>query len=324
MLEHTGGHQGSDRVVTLGRRGFIASHLLRELERRACPVLALGRDAVDLTEAASVDKLSGLLRSTDIVVVDAALPPERGRDFRAFSQNLRMVEHLCEVFDKNPPAHVIYLSSDAVYDASKIPLDEDSTREPINLYALMHTAREMLLDSVLETRGVPLCILRPVNIFGHGDPHGSYGPNAFVNQAIAERRITLYGRGEERRCHLYIGDAVRLIALCIEKRSRGSINLAQPGVTSFMELAQHVQKQCPFEVRFEFRPRTVPTIHRPYKITQVFRFIQNRGRPIGPIVHRPFDSRQLVRSFPEFEFTPLDTALEAFIRTAIDAASTHA
>ena len=197
MLEHVGGDQGStNRVVTLGRRGFIATHLVRELEARRRPVLALGRDVVDLTEPASVDKLAGLLFETDTVVVDAALPPERGRGFRALSKNLRMVEHLCELFEKHPPAHVIYMSSDAVYDDHKIPLDEDSTREPMDLYALMHTAREMMLESVLAQRGVPLCILRPVNIFGSGDPHGSYGPNAFVRQAVAERRITLYGRGE--------------------------------------------------------------------------------------------------------------------------------
>ncbi|NCA21532.1 MAG: hypothetical protein EBS86_10400, partial [Crocinitomicaceae bacterium] len=38
------------------------------------------------------------------------------------------------------------LSSDAVYDAQKIPLDEDSTREPTDLYALSHIAREMMLE----------------------------------------------------------------------------------------------------------------------------------------------------------------------------------
>lgn len=300
-------------MVLLGKKGFIPTHLRRHLEERGIPFEAVGRGEIDLTHPTAAAKLSDIIRETDTVVVASALTPDKGRNFRTLMENLRMAENLCELFEKKSCAHVIYLSSDAVYDARKIPLAEDSSREPVDLHALMHTAREMMLDSVLKAKGVPCCVLRPVNIYGFGDTHGSYGPNRFVREAFSQRNITIFGKGEERRCHLYIEDAVRLITLCIEGRTTGSLNLAPTGTITFMKLAETIQAACPFKVEFEFKPRAVPTIHRPYKITQFFRFIHNLGRPISPIVHRPYVATKLRRKFPDFRFTPMREAIHEYV-----------
>lgn len=302
-----------ERVVLLGKRGFIPTHLRRDLAERGISFEALGRGEIDLAHPAAAAKLGDVVRDTDTVVIASALTPDKGRNFRTLMENLRMAETLCELFEMRQCAHVIYLSSDAVYDAHKIPLDEDSSREPVDLYGLMHTAREMMLESVLKAKGVPYCVLRPVNIYGFGDTHDSYGPNRFVREAFAQRKITLFGKGEERRCHLYIEDAVRLIALCIERRTAGNLNLAPPGTITFLKLAETIQVACPFPVELDFKPRTVRTIHRPYKVTQVFRFLYNLGRPIGPIVHRPYVVTKLRRTFPDFRFTPIREAIHRYV-----------
>ena len=301
------------RVVTLGKNGFIATYLTRYLEKQGMPFEAVAKERVDLIHPSSVGKLNEIIRETDTVVIIAVLSPDKGRDYRTQMNNLRMAENLCELFERRPCAHVIYLSSDAVYDAHKIPLDEDSTREPVELYALMHTAREMMLESVLKAKKIPFCILRPVNIYGLGDPHHSYGPNRFILEAFTEHKITIFGKGEERRCYLYIEDVVRLITLCIEKQSVGAMNLVCPGTITFMNLAKMVQMACPFKVDLEFKPRKVLTVHRPYRLMQVFRFIQNLGRPIGPIVHRPYVCTQLLRAFPDFRFTPVREAIQTYV-----------
>lgn len=302
------------RVLIVGRSGFLASYLIARLEKSGVPAVAVGRPEIDLTASSSVEALSGLVQADDTVVMLSALTPDKGRDFRTLMKNLRMAEHLCEVFERRPCAHVIYLSSDAVYDAHKTPLDEDSSREPVDLYALMHTAREMMLGSVLDAKAIPRCVLRPVNVYGLGDTHNSYGPNRFIRQAFRDRKIVLFGQGEERRNHLFVEDAAKLIELCIRRRSAGELNLLAPGTVSFMKVAELVRAACGFDVEFEFKPRAVSPIHRPYKITQVFRFIYNLGRPIGPIVHRPYIASRLHRAFPNFEFTPLEVALTEYVR----------
>ena len=87
-----------------------------------------------------------------------------------------------------------------------------------------------------------------------------------------------------------------------------------PATVSFRDVAELVRTACGFEVALEFKPRPVMPVHRPYKITQVFRFLYNLGRPIGPIVHRPYVGSQLRRAFPQFRFTQIDQAVPQYVR----------
>jgi nucleoside-diphosphate-sugar epimerase len=248
----------------------------------------------------------------------AMLTPEKGRDGPAMMRNLRMAETVCRALADVPCAHFVYLGSDAVYDADKIPLDEESTREPIDLYALSHTAREMMLDCELAKYSIPFCILRLTSIYGPGDTHNAYGPNRFLRSALKEGRIEIYGQGEERRSHVCIDDAVRLIGLALLHGSQGVLNVAVRPAISFARIAELVTGLVERPVNIACLPRTVPTVHRPYKPTQLFRFIYNLGRPIGPVVHRTFVNTALFTAFPDFAFTPMREALAAFIAAERD------
>lgn len=297
----------------LGARGFVARHLQAWCARGNVKCLAVGSDAVDLTDNQSSLRLAQLFQPDDTIVMTSMLTPEKGRDYRALMSNLRMAETVCLALQRAACRHFLYLSSDAVYDAHQIPLDEDSSREPIDLYAVSHTAREMMLSSELEGKKIPFCVLRLTNIYGPGDTHNSYGPNRFVRTALREGRIQLFGGGEERRSHVYIDDLIRLIGLVLEHCSAGTLNVAVRAAASFEEIANTVVRLVGKPVRIEHAPRKVPLVHRPYKPTQVFRFIYNLGRPIGPIVHRTFLNSAVFRSFPGFDFTPLEEGLASFV-----------
>ena len=186
------------RVVILGARGFLASHLRAWCDREALDCLALGRSDVDLENKGSVRTLADHLRPDDAVVMTATLTPEKGSGYEPFLRNVRMVETVCRALALARCAHAVYISSDAVYDAHKVPLDEDSTREPVDLYALSHTTREMVFASALADFSIPFCVLRPTSIFGPGDTHNAYGPNRFVRSALRDARIELFGDGDHR------------------------------------------------------------------------------------------------------------------------------
>lgn len=286
-----------ERVLLLGKHGFVARALGRHLQRLGIPVEALGKDDVDLTQAGAVEALGARLRETDAVVVTATLTPDKGRDVRTLMKNLTMVSHLCEVLDRRPCAHVVYLSSDAVYTADEMGLTEASTREPVDLYAVMHTAREMMLGSVLATHRVPYCVFRPVNIYGYGDTHNSYGPNRFIRQAFADRKIAVFGKGEERRCHLYIEDAVRVVGASLTRRLTGSFNLASPDVVTFVEVVEMIRAACPFPIDVEFRPRSTP----------------------APVTHRTYAVGRLRDAVPGVHFTPMPEAIRDYVRMVQDA-----
>ena len=319
MLKH-GNSQGvrPDRVVILGAKGFLATHLRNRLEAGSVDCVSVGSGEIDLTRPESAGPLSEVFRPGDTVVMTSVLTPEKGRDYRTYMLNVQMADTVCRALEARGCAHFVYLSSDAVYDAHKTPLDEESTREPVDLYALTHTSREMLLGSVLAERSIPHCFLRPTNIYGPGDTHGNYGPNRFVRSAVNEGRIVLYGRGEERRSHVYVDDAISMIEKVLLHRSEGCLNVAAHPAVSFRDVAAVVARACRHPVAIEYLPRTVKAVHRPYKPTQVFRFLYNLGRKIGPIVHRPYSVAAVRSAFPEFRYTTLETGIRTYVESVVE------
>jgi nucleoside-diphosphate-sugar epimerase len=314
MLKHLHPQpQPPARVVILGARGFIAAYLQAWCAREGIACRAVSSGEVDLTVPAGADRLAELLRPDDALVLASSVPPDKGRDYRALMANLRMAETVILALEKKPCAQVVCLSSEAVYDANQIPLDEDSSREPTDLYALSHTGREMMLGAELERLKIPLCLLRLSAVYGPGDTHNGYGPNRFARSALREGRIVLFGEGEERRSHVYIDDVVAIIGQCLRHRSRGTLNVSVRKAVSYRQVAETVARLAGRPVEIAHAPRTVPVVHRPYKPTQVFRFLYNLGRPIGPVVHRTFLNSALFAAFPDFRFTPLDEGLSALI-----------
>jgi len=282
------------RVVILGAKGFLATHLRVRLEKEGIPCRCVGSAELDLTQKDSAAALSEVFNTDDTVVMMSVLTPDKGRDYRTYMLNEQMTETVCRALERKPCGHFVYMSSDAVYDGHQTPIDEDSTREPIDLYALIHTSREMLLGSVLAARNIPHCFLRPTSIYGQGDTHNSYGPNRFVRSAAGEGKIALFGRGEERRSHLYVDDAISLILLSILHRSEGTLNLAAEPAVSFLELATTVVRSFPGPVRIDFAPRTVKPVHRPH-----------RTGAIG-------------KAFPGYRQTPLEVGIRTLVNQTIE------
>jgi len=301
------------RVVVLGAHGFIAKHLCKWCIDNNIEWIAIGRKDIDLSVVDNAPKLAALLRPSDSVVMTSSLTPENGKDCHTLIYNLRIAQTVALALNDKHCAHFIYLSSDAVYDADKTPLDEDSSREPTDLYALSHTGREMIFTTELSKLSIPCCLLRLTSIYGPGDTHNAYGPNRFVRSAINEGQISLFGKGEELRSYVLINDLVKIISLVLSKCSTGTLNVAIKPAISFAKLAKIIVQICEKPIVVKNLPRQVPVIHRPYKLTQVFRFIYNMGRPIGQIVHRSYMNAAVYKAFPDFNFTPLETGLAQFI-----------
>ncbi len=277
------------RVVVLGASGFVAGDLLAHLARLGVETVAVSSSKADLRKPSSVAALRAILRPDDALVFVAALTPDRGRDIRTLMMNLAMAEHVCSALEQTPCRHVVYVGSDAVYADDVNPVRESSCCDPSSFHGLMHLARERMLISTLKKSKTPLLLLRPSLLFGARDTHNGYGPNRFLMTALSERKITLFGGGEEKRDHVAINDLSRLISLALRHRSEGVLNVATGQSTSFHDPARRIADLVGGDVRVETTPR------------------QN------PITHRHFDVTRTWRAFPEFTFTPLETALAEMV-----------
>lgn len=266
------------RAVVLGSGGFIGGATARRLRSEGIEVAALGRDSCDLLAVDAATRLAAELRPDDTLVFVSARAPVK--NVAMLMENMRMGEAVCTALKSQPVAHVVYISSDAVYKDSTEPLSESSCAEPASLHGVMHLAREVILRS--EFPG-PLAFVRPTLTYGIDDPHNGYGPNRFRRLAAGRQDIVLFGEGEEQRDHVAVDDIAQLVLHIVLHRSTGIVNAVTGDVVSFRALAELIAAQ--------FSPRVT---------------IKGSSR-VGPMPHnglRPFAPSAALATFAEFRFTP--------------------
>ena len=273
------------RAVVLGAGGFIGGAAVRRLHSEGIEVAALGRDSCDLLAPDAATRLDAELQPEDTLVFVSARAPVKNVEM--LMENMRMGEAVCAALKNRPVAHVVYISSDAVYQDSAEPLSESSCAEPGSLHGVMHLTREVMLRN--EFPG-PLALVRPTLTYGIDDPHNGYGPNRFRRLAAEGKEIVLFGEGEEQRDHVAVDDIAELILRVVLHRSTGIVNAVSGEVVSFRTLAEFIAAQ--------FAP--------PVAIT---------GSPrVGPMPHnglRPFAPSAALAAFPGFTFTPWREGLAA-------------
>ncbi|MFN0044712.1 MAG: NAD-dependent epimerase/dehydratase family protein [Alphaproteobacteria bacterium] len=262
MLRHLRARpENPERVVILGSGGFVGGAIANRLAAEGRRVLRLGRADFDLLSDRASDRLADCLRDDDSLVMVSALAPCRTPS--QLSANIRMAEAVASALERRGVAHVVYISSDAVYADSDRPLSERSCAEPASLHGVMHLAREIVMRVV--ARETPLAILRPTLIFGSGDPHNGYGPNQFRRLAAKGDPIVLFGEGEELRDHIWIGDVAEIACRVLFHRSAGILNLATGHVVTFLEIAEAVSKQFGSTAPIQRCPRAGPAPHGGYR-----------------------------------------------------------
>jgi nucleoside-diphosphate-sugar epimerase len=273
------------RAVVLGAGGFIGGAATRRLRSAGIEVAALGRDSCDLLASDAATRLAAELRPDDTLVFVSARAPVK--NVAMLMENMRMGEAVCAALKDQPVAHVVYISSDAVYKDSTGPLSESSCAEPGSLHGVMHLAREVMLRS--ECSG-PLALVRPTLTYGIDDPHNGYGPNRFCRLAAEGKELVLFGEGEEQRDHVAVEDIAELVLRIVLHRSTGVVNAVTGDVASFRTLAEFMAAQFTPPVAIKGSPR------------------------VGPMPHnglRPFAPSAALAAFRGFTFTPWRDGLAA-------------
>ncbi|MCW5744775.1 MAG: NAD-dependent epimerase/dehydratase family protein [Alphaproteobacteria bacterium] len=268
------------RTVVVGAAGFVGHAVANRIAARGGDVVGLARAQIDLGADTATDRLVGQLRPKDTVIISAVKVPCRTPDMVV--HNLAMMARITNALRARPVDHVVYVSSDAVYADSSVPLTESSLKGPDNLYGIMQLTRELMLRDVVPTAG--LTFVRPTMIYGAADPHGGYGPNQYRRLAAASKDIILFGEGEERRDHVFIDDVAEIIARIVEQRSVGALNVASGAVHSFRAIAEQIAELYGNKVKVIGTKRSGPMPHGGY---------------------RPFDISAIGLAFPDLKMTQL-------------------
>src|SRR5437016_4353067 len=209
------------------------------------------------------------------------------RTIKPATANLTMAVNVARYVEAHPVGRCVYLGSDAVYGFDLNPVTETTPVAPGGYYALAKYTGEKTLECVATAKGLPLLSLRVTGVYGPGDPHGAYGPNAFARSLARDRTVRLFGEGEEERDHIYVDDVARLASALLRSGATGLFNLASGESRSFAEIIQTIRGIVPYEFTVTRTPRK------------------------GSITHRRFDTARLQRALPGFGFTSFKDGLRA-------------
>ena len=264
-------------VLILGANGFIGSHLAERLiGETGWDVIGIdvashrlerfgrrgGFEFIRLDLETDFDKVDSLIRCSDVVLplVAIATPQSYVHDplrvFElTFEANLRVIRS-CVEYGKR----VVFASSSEVYGmCSGERFDESASTlvlGPIEKHRWIYACSKQLLDRVIHAYGLEgrlrYTIFRPFNWIGEGldDVHASREGSSrvltqFIGNVLRGEDICLVDGGAQRRCFLYVDDAIDCLTRILENPSgvadQQIFNVGDPaGEMSIRQLAETV------------------------------------------------------------------------------------
>ena len=151
--------------------------------------------------------------------------------------------NILEAAKKNIGCKVVLSSSAANYgDNPILPKIETMTPEPMTPYAVTKLDGEFYLKMYQDQWNVPTASLRYFNVFGpRQNPKSAYAAAVpiFINNALQNKPITIYGDGLQSRDFIYVKDVVKANILAAKTGSQ-MYNVALGHSTSILELAERI------------------------------------------------------------------------------------
>ncbi len=206
------------RVLVTGGTGFTGSHLVRRLLARGDQVVvldnqpglfhdelkALGAEIHlgSVTDAALVRRLT---EGCEIVHHMAAAFRQVNRPKRVYWEvNVEGTRIVCQAALEAGVRRLVYCSTQGVHgNVDDPPGDEDSPIAPEDYYQYTKYQGEVVVNQFLE-RGLESTIIRPMAIFGPGDP----ARFLMIYRRVARGRFVMAGPGTAYYHPLYIDNLI--------------------------------------------------------------------------------------------------------------------
>jgi nucleoside-diphosphate-sugar epimerase len=234
------------RALITGGAGFIGSHLsdyllaqgnevtiIDDLSTGSISNLVLARENkrfdYHIDSIFNKPLLAELIDNADVVFHLAAAVGVRNiveSPVRTIETNVGGSELILELAAKKQKRVLIASTSEVYGKANKFPFSEDddlvlgpSTKGRWS-YACSKLIDEFLAIAYYRERKLPVSIVRLFNTVGARQT-GRYGMvlPSFVNQAIADQPLTIFGSGDQSRCFGHVSDVVDGLVRCISSDS---------------------------------------------------------------------------------------------------------
>jgi UDP-glucose 4-epimerase len=271
------------KYLVTGGAGFIGSHLVDHLLEAGHSVWAIDNLATGKRlniahlehepnftfiehELSSFLELDEVIQSIDGIFHLAATVGVKNvleRPLYTAQNNLRASECVLELAAKYSKK-VVFTSSSEVYGKStKTSFAEDDTLfiappdQARWVYATTKIMEETLVMSYVREKNLPATVVRLFNTVGdrQSAEYGMVIPR-FLQQALKNQNLIVYGDGTQRRCFVYVKDVVRgLYQLMQSSKANGQVvNLGSTENVTIAQLAELVIKKTNSNSNIEYVP----------------------------------------------------------------------
>ncbi|MBW7960301.1 GDP-mannose 4,6-dehydratase [Patescibacteria group bacterium] len=269
------------KILITGGAGFIGSHLTKYF-------IAEGDEVVVVDNFITGDKnnLKGIINSKSLKLIEADIVEFDYRDlptfdivydlaspaspavFETLSFEILKVNsiglfNLLDFFIKSKSKKFVFSSTSEVYGNPSVSPQPESyfgnvnTTGPRSVYDEGKRFAEATISAYIRKYDIDARIVRIFNTYGPNmrRDDGRFISN-FINQAITNQPITVYGDGQQTRSSCFISDMVDALVKTGETEGlRGEIiNIGNPDERKVIEVAKLIKKLTNSGSNIEFKP----------------------------------------------------------------------
>jgi len=241
------------KVFVTGGSGFIGIPLVRHLLEKGHEVKmldlkepAISHKNLKFVNKSVMDELAEDIKGCDLVLHLAAILGVNNSDNKPLETMRINLEGSVNVFKSAIEAnvkHMVYASSSEVYgEPRELPIREDSVKGPVSTYGVSKLAAEIYAKAHNHEFDADIKIVRFFNVYGQGQSDNFVVP-IFLNNALANKPIQVFGNGNQTRCFTYVEDAVEGLLKVVEKGKTGeAYNIGNNQPTTMLELAKLIKE----------------------------------------------------------------------------------
>jgi UDP-glucose 4-epimerase len=270
------GDRRRGRSLVLGGGGFLGGHLVEALAadggsvrvfdrvpRRVVPHAAAYGTAEWLEgDFGNRADVAAAVSGCDVVfhLVATTLPKTSNEDpVHDLESNLLPTVRFLDVARELGVRRIVFASSGGtVYGIPHaVPIPETHPTQPICSYGIHKLAIERYLHLYHSLHGLEYCVLRLANPFGERQrADASQGAVAvFLDRALRNEEITVWGDGSVVRDYVYVGDVARAFVLAAQHDApAGTFNIGSGRGCTVLELLSAIERLLGRAVRRRHTP----------------------------------------------------------------------